>query len=42
LDESDTAAYGRAEESLRKYIETSNAAAISIDLTTGAQERLSP
>lgn len=35
----DTSAYDRAEESLRKYIETSDAAAKSIDLTTAAQER---
>lgn len=38
--EETTAAYQRAEESLRKYIETSDAAAKSIDMTVDAQERL--
>lgn len=33
-------AFDRAEESLRKYIETTNAASLSIDATAGAQERL--
>ena len=36
----DTSAFDRAEESLRKYTETSNAAAKSIDMTVDAQERL--
>lgn len=36
----DTSAYDRATESLRKYIETSDAAAKSTDLTVDAQERL--
>lgn len=38
--EETSAAYQRAEESLRKYIETSDAAAKSIDMTVDAQERL--
>jgi hypothetical protein len=36
---SDTGAFDRAEESLRKYTETTLAAANAIDLTTAAQER---
>lgn len=38
-DAPDTSSYDRATESLRKYVETSNAAASSIDLTADAQER---
>ena len=36
----DTSAFDRAEELLRKYIETTSAAAKSINMTTEAQERL--
>lgn len=38
-DAPDTSAYDRAEESLRKYIETTKAAAETVDQSTAAQER---
>lgn len=37
--EAETAAFDRAEEALRKYAETTSAAAATIDQTTAAQER---
>ncbi|MDB5618470.1 hypothetical protein [Tardiphaga sp.] len=39
-DGPDASAYGRAEESLRKYIETTNAASKSVDEAAASQERL--